>query len=64
MLKEVDFSYEHLKNEDLKDVSKMFHYLANFMIDSMKDDYLKQEALMLLWQTKNITVLEKVKQIG
>ena len=48
MLKEVDFSYEHLKNEDLKDVSKMFHYLANFMFDSMKDDYLKQEALMLL----------------
>ena len=63
MLNQSHFGYKHLKDESMQNVSKLFNTLATFLIENMHDDYLKEEALLLLWQSKNLAVLDKAQNI-
>lgn len=61
-----DFAYEHLKNEELQEVSKMFHDLAlkiNNLIPDSRDNSSrhKQIGLTKLWEVKNEIVAASVQ---
>jgi hypothetical protein len=50
------FSYDHLKSDDLKEISKPFHTMAHWIVNTLSSNPERTVALRKLLEAKDCTV--------